>query len=208
MEILFPVLALPFLQPCRALLKPSPVWMLRTPSCLNATVLTKFFPFMRRNSAKLSGPHKFWVYSVTLLVYLTGVVWACLHYLAPRPQDFGVHPAEPWMLKLHGAGAMIILVVLGTLLPGHMRFAWHARRNRPNGIALVAFLGFLVLTGYGLYYLGDERLRSWTSWSHLAVGVALPAMIILHIWSGRRSGTEVFKSPKQQTRSAKPSDSF
>ncbi len=182
--------------------------MLRTPSCLNAIVLTTFFPFMRRNSAKLSGPHKLWVYSVTLLVYLTGVVWAWLHYLAPRPQDFGVHPAEPWILKLHGAGAMIILVVLGTLLPGHMRFAWHARRNRPNGIALVAFLGFLVLTGYGLYYLGDERLRSWTSWSHLAVGVALPAMIILHIWSGRRSGTEVFKSPKQQTRSAKPSDSL
>ena len=162
---------------------------------------------MRRNSAKLSVPHKVWVYSVTLLVYLTGVAWAWLHYLAHEPEDL-VHPAEPWMLKLHGAGAMLILVILGTLLPGHIRFAWHARRNRPNGIALAAFLVFLVLTGYGLYYLGDERLRSWTSWSHLAVGVALPAMIILHIWSGRRSGTEVFKSPKQQTRSAKPSDSL
>ena len=91
------------------------------------------------------------------------------------------------MMKLHGAGAMVILVILGTLLPSHIRFAWHARRNRPNGIALILFFGFLIVSGYGLYYFGNERLRSWTSWSHLAVGLALPAMIILHIWSGRRS---------------------
>ncbi len=85
---------------------------------------------------------------------------------------------------------MVFLVVLGTLLPSHVRFAWHARRNRPNGIALLLVLGFLIAGGYGLYYFGDERLRSWTSWSHLAVGLALPAMIVLHIWSGRRSAAK------------------
>jgi hypothetical protein len=143
---------------------------------------------MRRNSVRLSGRHQVWIYSGTVLLYATGAVWAWLHYLHTGRDEFGSRSAaEPWMMKLHGAGAMILLIVLGTLIPGHIRFAWHARRNRPNGVALVLFLAFLFVSGYGLYYFGDERLRSWTSWLHLVIGLALPAMIFLHIWSGRRS---------------------
>lgn len=146
---------------------------------------------MRRNSAKLSTRHKIWLYTITLVVYITGAAWAWLHYLIRPVDDLASHSAaEPWMMKLHGAGAMAILFVLGTLLPGHIRFAWHARRNRPNGILLVFVLTILVVSGYGLYYFGNEHLRSWTSWSHLAVGLILPAIIILHIWSGRRSAAQ------------------
>lgn len=143
---------------------------------------------MRRNSVKLTRRHKAWLYSITGLLYLTGVVWAWLHYLAPRPNEFSAtSPAEPWMMKLHGAAAMGILVLIGTLLPSHVRFAWHARRNRANGIVLIGYLSFLIVSGYGLYYFGDERLRTWTGWSHLWFGIALPAMLIFHIWTGRRS---------------------
>ena len=146
---------------------------------------------MRRNSVKLSRRHKSWLYASTLLLYGTGAVWAWLHYLRASANEFGAHSAaEPWLMKLHGAGAMVFLVVLGTLLPSHVRFAWHARRNRPNGIALLLVLGFLIAGGFGLYYFGGERLRSWTSWSHLAVGLALPAIIVVHIWSGRRSAAK------------------
>ena len=157
---------------------------------------------MRRNSAKLSGGHKVWLYASLILLYLSGVAWACLHYFVRTAGEFGdqPHPTEPWSLQIHGAAAMAILVILGTLLPGHVRFAWHARRNRPNGIALIAFLGFLVLSGYGLYYFGNERLRSWTSWSHLAVGLVLPGILILHIWSGRRSTPAQIKSSSPEGR--------
>jgi hypothetical protein len=115
------------------------------------------------------------------------------------------HPAEPWSLKLHGAAAMAILVILGTLLPTHVRFAWHARRNRPNGIMLISVFAFLILTGYGLYYFGDERLRSWTSCLHLVVGLALPLALILHIRSGRRSGLTPIGGQSQTTDSVKKS---
>ncbi len=143
---------------------------------------------MRRNSVKLSRRHKAWLYSATSVVYATGVVWAWLHYLRTPVEEFAARsPAEPWMMKLHGAGAMVILVMLGTLLPRHVRFAWHARRNRVNGVTLLAVLAFLTASGYGLYYFGDERLRAWTSWSHLAIGLVLPAFIVLHICLGRRS---------------------
>jgi hypothetical protein len=132
-----------------------------------------------------------------MLLYLTGAGWGWLHYFGKSPDEFsGNSPVEPWLLKVHGAAAMIFLVLLGTLLPSHVRFSWHARRNRGNGVGLIAFLGFLIAGGYGLYYFGDERLRSWTSLSHLWIGLVLPAVLVFHIWRGRRSATQ--KRPSRE----------
>ena len=76
---------------------------------------------------------------------------------------------------------------VGMLLTGHVRFAWRARRNRGNGSLFLGAFAVLTITGYGLYYAGAERLRAWTSWIHLAVGLALPLLLILHIWLGKRT---------------------
>ncbi len=102
-------------------------------------------------------------------------------------------------MKIHGAAAMAILVLVGVLLNGHVRFAWRARRNRGNGALVLSAFGILTITGYGLYYAGGERLRAWTSWIHLAVGLALPLLLILHIWLGKRtrSGFKLQKRPRQ-----------
>ena len=62
-------------------------------------------------------------------------------------------------MKIHGAAAMAILVIVGTLLTGHVRFAWRARRNRGNGSLFLGVFGILTITGYGLYYAGGESLR-------------------------------------------------
>src|SRR5712691_4019292 len=90
-------------------------------------------------------------------------------------------------MKIHGAGAMAILVLVGMLLTGHVRLAWRARRNRGNGSLFLGGFGVLTITGYGLYYAGGERLRAWTSWIHLAVGLALPILLLIHIFLGRRT---------------------
>ena len=90
-------------------------------------------------------------------------------------------------MKIHGAAAMAILVLIGMLLSGHVRFAWRARRNRANGSMFLSAFAVLTITGYGLYYVGSERLRAWTSWIHLAVGLALPILMLIHIFLGRRT---------------------
>jgi uncharacterized membrane protein YfcA len=90
-------------------------------------------------------------------------------------------------MKIHGAAAMAILVLIGMLLCGHVRFAWRARRNWANGSIFLSAFGVLAITGYGLYYTGDERLRAWTSWLHLAVGLALPILLLFHIFLGKRT---------------------
>src|SRR5882757_3544146 len=113
---------------------------------------------MRHNSIRLSRPHRFWFYLTSALLFGSGVLWQLLHSFFQRNGEFGpeIHLAEPWMLKLHGAAAMVSLIILGTLVPLHIRRAWHARRNRINGAVMISVFTILILSGYGLYYVGGD----------------------------------------------------
>ena len=141
---------------------------------------------LRRDSIRLKRSQRYFLYVVLALLFLSGVAWAYWNYLPASPGDFEMS-AKAWAMKIHGAAAMAILVLVGMLLTGHVRFAWRARRNRGNGSLFLGVFGVLTITGYGLYYAGAETLRAWTSWVHLAVGLALPSLLILHIWLGKRT---------------------
>jgi hypothetical protein len=52
---------------------------------------------------------------------------------------------------------------------------------------MLTFNAALVLTAFGLYYLGSELLRPWASYVHMVVGLALPPLFIAHVVVGRRS---------------------
>lgn len=148
-----------------------------------------------RTGVRLSRRHEWLVYAIVALVFTSGAAWAWLHQFARRAGEFGngPHPAELWMQKLHGTSAILTLVLLGTLLVAHIPLAWQARRNRRTGPSLFAAFTFLIGTGYALYYSGGERLRAWMSWSHLWVGLALPLIIALHVWRGKRTRTRILK---------------
>ena len=129
--------------------------------------------------------HRRLLYGVFALLFFSGAACAYWNNLVPSPGDFEMG-AKAWAMKVHGAAAMAILVLVGMLLTGHVRSAWRARRNRGNGSLFLSAFGILTVTGYGLYYAGGENLRAWSSWIHLAVGLALPLLLILHIWLGKR----------------------
>ena len=140
----------------------------------------------RPDSIRLKHLQRYFLYIVLALLFLTGVAWAYWNYLAASPGDFEIS-AKAWAMKIHGAAAMAILVLIGMLLSGHVRFAWRARRNRANGSIFLSAFAVLTITGYGLYYAGGERLRAWTSCVHIAVGLALPILLLVHIVLGRRT---------------------
>src|SRR5438046_4081844 len=140
----------------------------------------------RPDSIRLKPLQRYFLYAVVALLFFSGVAWAYWNYLAVSPGDFETS-AKTWAMKLHGAAAMAILVLIGMLLNGHVRFAWRAARNRANGSVFLSAFGILTITGYSLYYAGGERLRAWTSWIHLAVGLALPILLLIHIFLGRRT---------------------
>jgi hypothetical protein len=52
---------------------------------------------------------------------------------------------------------------------------------------MATFNAVLIVTAFGLYYLGSETVRPWMSWIHIGAGLLLALMFPLHIVLGRRS---------------------
>src|SRR5450755_4430054 len=95
---------------------------------------TRYGGFMSRgrNSSRLSPWHRRAVYSAGLAVWISGVVWLYFRYLAtPVATDLGPspHPAQAVAMKIHGAAAMAILLVVGTLLTVHVPAGWRQHRS-------------------------------------------------------------------------------
>ena len=134
---------------------------------------------MKRSKLRLSPLTEFLVYLVFGLLLVTGVVWMW----AQSSPDEESHLSS-LMLKLHGAAAMVALILLGALI-NHMRKGWKARKNRSSGLTLVLVILFLVITGYGLYYAGDEQLRSLISQWHAWIGLGLFLLLPAHALIGR-----------------------
>ena len=88
---------------------------------------------------------------------------------------------------IHGGAAMVALVLLGALIPVHVLRGWRSRRNRLAGAAMVIANVLFVATAFGLYYAGSDTWRPWISDVHIAVGLVLPVLIVIHVWTGRRS---------------------
>jgi|SRR5436190_11493762 len=129
------------------------------------------------------------LYAVLATSWLTGTTWFTLHRWVRIEGDFGEeHSAwEPVLIKIHGASAMLVMVYFGYLLATHVPVGLRSRRNRALGLTLVYAIGFMIVTSYGLYYLGSEGIREVVSWAHTAVGFCLPLVLGLHVAIGHRS---------------------
>ena len=128
-----------------------------------------------------------YLYSVGVVLVLSGILWLIFHYFVRTEGEFGptLHPLEPWWLRIHGIAAAAFLIGFGSVLPGHVRRAWGAARNRVTGTIFFAVMVTLTLTGYLLYYVGADAEREVMSLVHWAVGLALPLLTVWHVWRGR-----------------------
>jgi len=144
---------------------------------------------VRRDSLKLSSRHRRWFYLVFGVLFVSGATWLALHRWGATETEFGAqqNPAEPWLLRLHGAAAMATLVILGTMIPLHLRRSWRARRNRRTGVVITSVCVLLIVSGYFLYYAGGDTMRRAAVYGHDVLGLALPVIVIWHIFRGRRS---------------------
>jgi hypothetical protein len=143
---------------------------------------------MKRRGLQLSRRHRWILYAASLALFISGVAWAGANHLdeAGAAGD-SVRDLKTWLLKIHGFSAMAFVLVLGTLLPLHVRRAWHAQKNRKNGFGFLSVVSLLVLSGYALYYLGDEDWRNAAGQFHLWLGLVSPALLVWHIGSGRKA---------------------
>jgi hypothetical protein len=73
-----------------------------------------------------------------------------------------------------------------------------ARAESSKRIGFSECVRVLTITGYGLYYAGGEGLRAWTSWIHLAIGMVLPILLLIHILLGKRTRPTVQSTTKSR----------
>lgn len=121
------------------------------------------------------------------LLWLSGGAWLLLHHFGQVQGEFGpeLNPLEPWLLRLHGLVLIPALVGFGGLLVVHFPKGWKDVPQRHIGLGLTAIIGLLIVSGYLLYYLGDETLRSWTSIVHWTIGLLVPTIFIWHFIHGQ-----------------------
>ena len=119
-------------------------------------------------------------------LWLSGAGWLLLHYFGQKAGEFGpeMNPAEPWMMTAHGLFLIPVLMGIGGMFVAHIPKGWPHIRQRVAGIALCAILAVLIISGYLLYYAGDELLREWTSLAHWTIGLALPVVFLWHYLNG------------------------
>jgi hypothetical protein len=127
------------------------------------------------------------LYASLAVVAASGLAWLLVHFSADTAENMTALAGQQWAVRLHVAAALWLLVLLGSLMPLHMRAAWRAGRNRWGGAGLSALMAVLTLTGYLLWYAPEGMARQWAEWLHWAVGCGVPAALVLHIWWGRRT---------------------
>jgi hypothetical protein len=128
---------------------------------------------------------RFWTYAVFATLAATGAVWLIADLLKdPEGEIWQMIAAD--MLMLHGMTAMIALILIGAMIPLHIQRAWRSGKNRTSGVVMIGTNAVLVATAWGLYYAGSDLLRTFVADVHIAVGLALPALVIAHVVLGRR----------------------
>jgi hypothetical protein len=136
---------------------------------------------------RLEASFRWTVYGVAAALFVTGAAWLAADALKDGPRGDAWQEIGANLLMIHGGAAMAMLMVLGALIPVHIRRGWRARKNRFSGGAMVTLNGSLIVTAFGLYYSGSDLMRPWISDAHIAAGFALAALIIIHPLIGHRS---------------------
>jgi hypothetical protein len=135
------------------------------------------------------------LYAAVAILFATGAGWLVADQLKETPNGEFWQAATANLLMIHGGAAMIALLLLGGLFPSHIVRAWRGRLNRMSGSVMVFCNTVLIVTAFGLYYLGSETLRPLISDLHIVVGLALPLLLALHIWLGRHRMQNAFVRP-------------
>jgi heme A synthase len=135
---------------------------------------------------RLKPSFRFSIYAAFTVLFLTGAGWLVADWQKDISGDEIWQQTAAFLLMVHGGGAMVTLLLLGELIPTHIRRAWRTKKNRVSGSVVVTLNALLIVTAFGLYYLGSETVRPWMSWIHIAAGFSLALLIPAHIFLGRR----------------------
>ncbi len=138
-------------------------------------------PSKIRRAGRLPAWQRIPTHLIFAVCALSGLLFFLRHELRLAIPGIEAHS----YLVMHGVSAAFALLAIGAILPGHLRVAWIARRNRLSGIVMLGVMALLMLSGLMLYY-GSEEVRDATVLTHWIVGGIVIAAFPLHLVLGRR----------------------
>ena len=127
------------------------------------------------------------LYAAFSTLFISGALWLAADSLKDAADGEGWQAISANLLMVHGGAAMVTLMLFGAMVPIHLLRAWRAKRNRWTGSLMAVLNAILIITAFGLYYLGGEEVRPWMSNIHLGAGFSLPLLLFIHILRGRRA---------------------
>lgn len=135
---------------------------------------------------RLKSSFRYSIYAAFAALFLTGAGWLVADWQKNISTDEIWQQTAAYLLMAHGGTAMVTLLLLGALIPVHVLRSWRSGNNLVTGSLMITLNTLLVVTAFGLYYLGSETVRPWMSWIHLVVGFCVPLLFTLHVFLGRR----------------------
>ena len=102
---------------------------------------------------RLRTSFRYSLYAAFAALVLTGAGWLLADWQKDIVGDELWQQIAANMLMVHGGTAMLALLLLGALIPVHMRRSWRSGKNLVSGSAMAAFNAVLIVTAFGLYYL-------------------------------------------------------
>jgi hypothetical protein len=130
----------------------------------------------------MPGSQRLWIYLILGALWLSGCVWLCLDQFVASRGPFGrtPHPWEAPIVLLHGMIAISSMYLLGWISAQHVVHWWSKRLRRISGTALSALLFVLILSGFALFFIADDRWQHLAAVVHEISGLALTPIAIQH----------------------------
>jgi hypothetical protein len=125
---------------------------------------------------------RLWVYVLLGILWLTGVMWLCLDQFFSARGPFGKtpHPWEQPLVLTHGIIAIASMYLLGWISAKHVSHWWSKRLRRASGSLLCAFLGVLIVSGFALFFISDDRWQRIMAVIHEISGLSITPLAVQH----------------------------
>lgn len=138
---------------------------------------------MKPVRAKIPLPYRLTLIGVILTSWTTGITIYILQKWVRVQGEFGLtyHPSLSNFRQIHGAAAFAMMIIYGYILAAHVPSGWKQRRQRKLGLLLLALQFLLIISGYIIYYTGNENLFYLTATTHIITGLTFPLILIAHI---------------------------
>lgn len=135
-----------------------------------------------RHHRRMAAGQRTWVYVTLGALWATGFAWLCLDQFFTVHGPFGKTP-HPWqapIVLLHGIIAIFSMYLLGWVSARHVTHSWLQHRRRISGGLLYSLLLALIVSGFALFFISDDRWQHIAAVIHEVSGLALTPIAVQH----------------------------